>query len=116
MKRPTFIAGPAIVAMLALNTTCADATVSGMSETLLVSRFRVSKSCGSVSLLNPRCTGCIAFAVPLRLPRIHIPSVFLSTPCGRTGGAIRTSISASTCGVGADSPATPLAIADEVIQ
>jgi len=81
---------------------------TGMSETLLISRLMI--------FFNRRCTGCIAFAVPLRLPRIHIPSVFLSTPCGRTGGAIRTSISASTCGVGADSPATPLAIADEVIQ
>ena len=55
-----------------------------------------------MSLLSRR-TGCIAFAVPLRSPPIRIPSVFLSTACGRTGGAILTLTSASTCGVGADS-------------
>jgi hypothetical protein len=50
-----------------------------------------------MSLLNRR-TGCINVAVPLRAPRISIPSVSPPTPCGRILGAIRTSTSASRCG------------------
>jgi hypothetical protein len=68
-----------------------------MSERLLDSRL--------IIFLNRRCTGCIAFAVPLRAPRIRIPSVS-SQPSGRTSGGIRTPTSASSCGATIPVPLT----------